>query len=342
MIKQLTALTLTGLLVFASCQKQQELTNGKDISYTEADFIDNEIIDPSANKNPDRHSNLKVVIRQVNNAENTYRLVLKVDSVGTDLDGDGVEEMVPLGEAATIEAGLSLPDPQNPDDALVIFNPDGLTFRKQNENGYYVFVSDAFTSDIDFDYELVGVQYRITPRWTHVAVTHKIAGSGQYFILPNGKSIEQAPKVTNFRAKGPGRAGAGSSAVFGAIRLTTFDDPMGEVSKLGIFAIVAAINDAKEKTQVRLEGGLVPVGVGNKLGVTIWANENCLGAYDEKNNQWNCEDVLLRPYTNFAVLLDASYILVSTNDGGNTKFPLCGEDINGSGTITVCGTTDHF
>ncbi len=298
------------LLVLASCQKPEDLAPGKDISYSESDFVDNEIINPSTNKNGDRKSNLKVVVRQVNNAENTYRLVLKVDSVSVDLNGDGVDELLPLGENAVVEAGLSLPNPNNPDDNLVVFGQSNLTFRKQNENGYYVFVSDAFTSDFDFDYELVEVSYRIG-RWkfdddaSQDPSYTKIVGSGQFFILPNGKTIEQAPKVTNFKAKGPGRAGAGASAVFGSMRLTTFDDPIGQVSSVRLFALVIGINTTKEETKVPLVADFKPIGTSSTIGVTIWANEQCIGNYDDKQTPpvWKCEDELLRPYTSFAVLL---------------------------------------
>lgn len=347
-MKQLTAITMVGLLLFASCQKERELTNGKDISYTEADFLDNEVIDPSANKNPDRHSNMKVVIRQVNNTENTYRLVLKVDSVSADIDGDGVEEMLPLGDDATVQAGLSLPNPQNPDDALVVFGQTSLTFRKQNENGYYVFVSDAFTSDFNFEYELVQVSYLIG-RWkfdddaSQDESYSKVAGSGQYFILPNGKSIEQDPDVTNFKAKGPGRAGAGSSAVFGSMRLTTFDDPIGQVKGVKLKVIVSGQADTGEKFRFPMEADFVPVGKSKALGVTIWTNERCMGNFDPSQDPptWVCEDQLFlkpppssKPIYNFTLAdILASILLVDEN--GRTLRSLDKGDL-------LAGSTDHF
>ncbi len=341
-MKQLTAMMALCLMVMVSCQNEQDLVTGKDISYTESDFVDNEIIDPSANKNGVRHSNMKVVIRKVNNAENTYRLVLKVDSVSVDIDGDGVEEMLALGDSATVQAGLSVANPVNPDDALLVFNSTSLSFRKQNENGYYVFVSDAFVSDLDFDYELVGIQYQINPRWTHIAISHKISGSGQYFILPGGRSIEQDPKVARVKIKGP-RGGESSSAIFNTIRVTTFDDPTGQLDKVLFKAVVIGINNTKEETKVPLEALLTPVGEGRALGVTIWANDDCVGYIDPKTNEWNCEDVLLRPYTSFAVLLDgASYISIETNGGGGKKVPLCGDgssiSISGGSlqTVDIC------
>ncbi len=333
-MKQLTALMMVSLLIFASCQKEIDVTNSKDISYAESDFVNNEIVSPNADKNGVRHSNLKVVIRKVNNAESTYRLVLKVDSVSADIDGDGLEEMLALGEDATVQAGLSVPNPLNPDDALVVFNSTSLTFRKQSENGYYVFVSDAFVSDLDFDYELVGVQYQINPRWTHVAVTHKVIGSGQFFILPNGKSIEQDPKIAKLKIQGPGRGGSGSSAVFNSIRITTFDDPTGQVASVVFKTIVIGINNTKEETVVPLEAILTPVGVGNALGVTIWANDDCVGYINPKNNQWECEDVWLRPYTNFGLLLDGANYLLAGDGSVIASFPL-NDDL-------LSGRTDHF
>lgn len=339
---------MVGLLAFASCQKEQELTSLKDVSYTEADFVDNEIIDLSANKNPDRRSNMKVVIRQVNNAENTYRLVLKVDSVSADLDGDGVEELLPLGDNATVQAGLSLPNPQNPDDALQVFSQTSLTFRKQTENGYYVFASDAFTSDFDFDYELVQVSYLIG-RWKFDDAGgqdesyQKIAGNGQYFILPSGKTIEQAPDVTNFRAKGPGRGGAGSSAVFGSMRLTTFDDPIGQVHGVKIKAMVSIDTDAGERIRIPMEADFAPLGKSSALGVTLWTNEQCMGYIDETQNPptWVCEDQLLtnpprsyKPFLDFTIA-EALYTYVLVDNNGRTLRSIDKGDL-------LAGSTDHF
>ncbi len=308
-MKQLTALMMVSLLIFASCQKEIDVTNGKDISYAESDFVDNEVIDHSANKNGARRSNMKVVIRQVNNAENTYRLVLKVDSVSADIDGDRVEEMVALGDNAIVQASLSVPNPLNPDDALLVFSQTSLTFRKQNENGYYVFVSDQFVTDVDFDYELVQLNYLIA-RWkfdddaSQDPSYQKIAGDGQYFILPNGKSVEQDPKVAKFRKKDPGAV-----KFFETFDMVSYDDPLGQVTQVVFKGVVFGLNNTKKEKEVPLEAILVETESSRSIGVAAWTLRDCINFYDENTKSWKCGNDIGSVFTDLRDFRGAVYLL---------------------------------
>jgi hypothetical protein len=233
-MKQLTALTMAFLLVFASCQKPEDLTPGKDISYTQADFVDNEAMVPGAEKAGNRKSDLKVVIRKVNNAENTYRLVLKVDSVALNVNAAELdpkfEPIYSLDLEPVVLASLTIPNPTNPDVDQVIFTKEQRAFRKTNENGYFVYVSDPFVTTVDFDYELVGIEYAIELKSNGLPIV--ISEKAEYFILPGGKSVEQDPKFANIKT--PKWVNQGGK-LYLVLTVTIEDDPAQAIDKVVFF-----------------------------------------------------------------------------------------------------------
>jgi hypothetical protein len=324
-MKHLTAIMILCMLVFASCQKEPALTNAKDISYSESDFVDNEVIGLNANKDGVRRSNLKVVIRQVNNTENTYRLVLKVDSVALNADAAELDpKFEPIYSLdVVVYAGLSVTDPNNPDIDKALFTKEQMVFRKQSENGYFVYVSDPFTTDVKFDYELVGVDYTIKVQSNSLPI--EVSAKSQYFILPSGKSVEQAPDIAKIRLSGPGRSGAGASAVFGKLKVTTFDDPIGEVTKI-IFkgTVTGTSNKSKEDKTVPLDVLLETQDVNRTIGVNTWTNGGCISFLDPETNEWKCEDVLSSLYTN---LRDAKGTFFLLDGNGRTVTTVVEDDL---------------
>lgn len=224
-MKQLTALAILCLMVFASCKKENPLT--ADNHTVAANFTDNEAIVPGADKAQDRKSNLKIIIRTVNNASrNTYQLVLKVDSVSVGTNAEGDEKLVAMAPDAIITAGLLIPDATNPDLDQHIFLKNSLQFTKVVENGYYVFVSDPFVTNSSFDYELVGVDYSI--KLPNNGQPIVVSDKNEYFILPGGKTVEQAPEFALI--KDPKWASGDL-----VMNVTIEDDPAEQVEKVVLF-----------------------------------------------------------------------------------------------------------
>ncbi|MDX2001742.1 MAG: hypothetical protein SFW35_04895 [Chitinophagales bacterium] len=306
-MKQLTTLMMLCLLVLASCQKEEPLTDNE-ATYTE--FLDNEAINLHANKDDVRRSNLKVVIRQVNNAANTYRLVLKVDSaqLNSVVPTDNPTFQPILGQDNVVNAGLSVPNPNNPDVDQVIFTKEQMVFRRTTENGYFVYVSDPFTTTVKFDYELVSIDYTLKVQSTDQPI--EVSAKSKYFILPSGKSVEQAPDIAKIRVSGPGRGGSGASAVFGAIRVTTFDDPIGDVAQVVFKGTLTgtSISDNKAKV-IAFTGLLNPVEVSRSIGVNVYANDKCLSYTDEQGTKWTCDEALLNSYSNLRDAQGTIYLL---------------------------------
>ncbi len=285
-MKHLTPIIILAIVLFSSCQKEPALNNGKDINYTQADFVNNEAIVPGAEKDGDRKSDLKVVIRKVSNAVNTYRLVLKVDSVQLNSvvateNPIGIDAM---GSMNNILAGLTIPNPTNPDLDQAIFTKNQLVFRKTNENGYFVFVSDPFETDVNFDYELVGVDYTLELK--HNGQPLVITDKADFFILPGGRSIEQAPEVARLK---PPRINllAGSKAV--KVGFVLANDPADQIDKVTFKGSLAAIDVNQKPVTIQLQGDLTKT-VSSAIGVSAWSNLGCLSYYNEATKEWRCLD----------------------------------------------------
>lgn len=286
-MKQLTALSLVCLLLFASCQKEPALVP-MDLG---SDFFDNEVTAIGADKNPLRHSNLKVVIRKAGNGPDTYRLVLKIDSVS--INGNGPEEMVALDDDATVTAGLFIPDSKNPDLTQVVFRPNQLTFRKQNENGYYVFVSDPFTSSIKFDYELVEVQYQVISfGGDPTAVT---VSKSQFFTLPGGKTIEQDPKPVR------GRIDVIPDGRVVYMRLVMADDPIQDVQSILLARKPYRVVNEDGTTEIITPASLAftKTKQGNNIGVSEWELALCNSL--PGRGVWECGNEILDGVTDYTI-----------------------------------------
>jgi len=304
-MKQLTALIMAFLLVFASCQKPNDLATGKDISYTQADFVDTEAIGVGAEKADDRKSDLKVVIRKVSNAVNTYRLVLKVDSVQLNsvVPTDNPTFQPITGQDNVISAGLTIPDPTNPDLDQSIIIKGQLVFRKQSENGYFVYVSDPFETTVKFDYELVTVDYNL--KVTNNSFPIEINEERDFFILPNGKTVEQAPEVARLK---PPRLNllAGSKTV--RVGSVISNDPAGQITKMLFKGNLTATDVNQKQVTLQVQMDLVKT-VNSAIGVSAWGYEGCLNYYDETTKQWKCEGDLSGKLSSIGILSGTLYLL---------------------------------
>jgi len=300
------------LLVFASCQKPEDHAPGKDISYTQADFVNNEAIVPGAEKAGDRKSDLKVVIRKVNNAENTYRLVLKVDSVQLNsvVPTDNPTFQPITGQDNVISAGISIPDPTNPDVDQVIFTKEQMVFRKTTENGYFVYVSDPFETTVNFDYELVSVEYAINLKNNGIPLV--ISDKADFFILPGGKSIEQAPEVAREKPTRLAQVGGNQQLKFG---LVVGNDPVGEVNKVTFEGSLIGTDANQKPLELKVQTTLAKTAT-SSIGVSTWASEGCLSYLDNSTTPpvWKCDDALLTRF-NDTITVSGAYFLINNNGG---------------------------
>jgi len=97
---------LVSLLAFTGCKK--ESINISEEHYSLSDFTDTRASQVGiVNKNEIGLSNLKAIIRKVENSDNKYRLILKIDSVyaevGKSAEGVPQFKMVALEFSAVVE-----------------------------------------------------------------------------------------------------------------------------------------------------------------------------------------------------------------------------------------------
>jgi hypothetical protein len=162
--------------------------------------------DNSSGKTGKRRTDMQVVIRKISNSSNQYRLVLKIDSVIMSVGEK--DYTIKLPAEATVTAGLAMNDPKDPKNVKLFFAKDQLEFKKENENGYAVYISDPFALEQPLTYELVNVSVRLE---TSFAVLLDkplyVDETEEHMVLENGKTIEQAPEVEkyNFDAKENGK-----------------------------------------------------------------------------------------------------------------------------------------
>ncbi len=225
----------------SGCKKENTIVNKNDEHYFVNDFIDSRAIDNNASRSNtiSPKSNLKAIIRKIPNTINQYRLILKVDSVEVQtaetIGGVPQFKMVAMEtfESITITAGLSIPDPMNPDKTSTLFSKSNLNFTKQNENGFFVYASAPFggpsgTTDEtsnSFDYELVNISYNMLLGLTTTSVL-TVSDEHLCFILPSGKAIEQNPDIE--KAKGFYK----NNGTLENIEITISGDPAQELESL--------------------------------------------------------------------------------------------------------------
>lgn len=245
----------------SGCKKENTIVNKNDEHYFVNDFIDSRATDNNASRSNtiSPKSNLKAIIRKIPNTINQYRLILKVDSVEVQtaetIGGVPQFKMVAMEtfESITITAGLSIPDPMNPDKTSTLFSKSNLNFTKQNENGFFVYASAPFggpsgTTDEttnSFDYELVNISYNMLLGLTTTSVL-TVSDEHLCFILPSGKAIEQNPVVE--KAKGLYK----NNGNIENIEITISGDPAQKIELLKFVPdpIYLDPNDPKSATQL--------------------------------------------------------------------------------------------
>lgn len=232
----------------AGCKKENIIVNKNDERYSVNDFIDSRATDNNASRSNtiSPKSNLKAIIRKIPNTINQYRLILKVDSVEVQtaetIGGVPQFKLVAMEtfESITITAGLSIPDPMNPDKTSTLFSKNNLNFTKQNENGFFVYASAPFagpsgTTDEttnSFDYELVNISYNMQLGVTASATSFlTVSDEHLCFILPSGKAIEQNPAVEKINMQGNWTNSIGKEYIKKMV-ITMSNDPAQEIAKL--------------------------------------------------------------------------------------------------------------
>lgn len=211
-------------MAFTSCKKETNTITDDVVHFSASDFQSG-ASNSNASRNNIQNSNLKIAIKPIANKKNTYRLALRIDSILITEKGDS--KMIPLPENTKLIAGLSIPNTEDPKATIVIFEKNALTFRKQNENGFSVFVSDPFTTDFNFDYELVEIQ--LGGEVPNMVIT--LAESHSFLILPNGSTVIQAPEVEKINTQGKWKHSSGKDYA-STVVFTIANDPAQEIKSL--------------------------------------------------------------------------------------------------------------
>lgn len=239
------AIVLVGVLAFTGCKK--ETINLNEERYSLNDFTDTRAAEAGVvYKNEIGPSNLRAIVRKVANLDNQYRLILKVDSVYTEAgkNAEGVPQfkMIALEmfeQTVIVTSGLSITDPLNPDKQSVFFNDGEMQFTKVQENGFYVYRSEPFTSSIDFEYELVNVQYTIKHGKSlrdgypdsGTVFSEFTTGNHLCFILPGGKALEQNPDIEKVTKQGKWTQANGRELAKTLV-VTIANDPAQQVAQI--------------------------------------------------------------------------------------------------------------
>jgi hypothetical protein len=149
-MKKIISFCLLASLAFTACRKDT-LSPVSESTHASVDDFQSPVSGGSNARRGSADDHLKIAIRKIENKENMYRLVIKMDSI--EITEKGETKLIALPKDATVTAGLSIPDDKDPKASKVIFEKNELNFKKQNEKGFTVFVSDPFTTDVNFDYE---------------------------------------------------------------------------------------------------------------------------------------------------------------------------------------------
>jgi len=242
-MKKIMTVVLVGLLAFTGCKKETVDINGA--HYSLSDFTDTRAIQAGvAYKNEIGLSNLKAIIRKVENSDNKYRLILKVDSiyaeVGKSAEGVPQFKMVALEmfDKVAVTAGLTMTDPLNPDKEIVFFTKESMQFTKENTNGFFVYASAPFagpsgtTDELQqsWDYVLVNIPYTIVG-FNGGIISAEISELPTCFILPSGNTIEQNPEVEKVNKQGKWLHASGKEFAKTMVVIIA-NDPAQEVAKL--------------------------------------------------------------------------------------------------------------
>jgi hypothetical protein len=226
-MKKIISLYLLSLLVFSACKKDT-LSPVSENTQSSVDDFQSQVSSGSYARRGTVDDHLKIAIRKVENKENTYRLVLKMDSLF--ITEKGETKLIALPKDATITAGLSIPNPEDPKASKVIFENNELNFKKQNEKGFTVFVSDPFTTEVNFDYELVRVK-TATNLGRRFGDFEVVEGWGDFIIVPPGRAISQNPEVVKTKTQGKWTHSSGVEFAKSLI-ITIANDPAQKINTL--------------------------------------------------------------------------------------------------------------
>lgn len=241
-MKKTLTLLLIAAIAFTGCKKETSNLNKE--QYSLSDFTDSRAVEAGvAYKNEIGLSNLKAIIRKVANSDNQYRLILKVDSIYTEVgkSAEGVPQfkMVALDmfEKVVVTAGLTMTDPLNPAKEIVFFTKGSMQFTKQNQNGFFVYASAPFTGPSGttdevnqfWDYELVNIPYTIVG-FNGGNISAEISELLACFILPSGNMIEQNPEIEKVNNQGKWLHISGKEFAKTMV-VTIANDPAQEIEK---------------------------------------------------------------------------------------------------------------
>jgi hypothetical protein len=226
-MKKIISFCLLASLAFTACRKDT-LSPVSESTHSTVDDFQSPVSGGSNARRGIADDHLKIAIRKIENKENMYRLVIKMDSI--EITEKGETKLVPLPKDATVTAGLSIPDDKDPKASKVIFEKNELNFKKQNEKGFTVFVSDPFTTDVNFDYELVSLEtsVRLVSHFGDLQIVH----SQEFFmIVPPGKAINQSPEVVKTKTQGKWTHSSGVEFAKSVI-ITVANDPAQKINTL--------------------------------------------------------------------------------------------------------------
>lgn len=268
-------------ILLSSCSKNEIIE--KDTTST---FSDSYMPNPDGSRdNSFRKTNMKIVLRKVNNEVNKYKLVVKVDSIAVEVDG--TTQYVDVPAEATITAGLSKQNPENIDIDQIIFSKGELAFTKENENGYAVYVSTPFTYNGTLEYELVKVTLGITTNFAILlGKPLNFNETETHMVQQNGKTIIQNPEPEKLL----GNQKNNGSVV---MQLAISGDPAGSIGY-----ILFKPEPIKPTTPGQLPKVLAPIelklkNANRNTGVNLYyANVSCFSYYDEQTGKWICLDKL--------------------------------------------------
>lgn len=197
-MKKIISLCLLGFLAFSACKKDT-VSPVSENTLVSVDDFQSQVSSGSNARKGASDAHLQIAIRKVENKANTYRLVLKMDSLF--ITEKGETKLIALPAGSTITAGLSIPNTEDPKASIVIFEKNKLNFKKQNEKGFTVFVSDPFTTDVNFEYELVRVETS-TNLGTRFGDFVEVERGYDFIFVPSLKAISQNPEVVKIKTQG--------------------------------------------------------------------------------------------------------------------------------------------
>jgi hypothetical protein len=188
----------------------------------------------------------------------------------------------------------------------VFFNDGEMQFTKVQENGFYVYKSEPFTSSIDFEYELVNVQYTIKHGKglrdgypdSGTVFSEFTTGNHLCFILPGGKAIEQNPDIEKVTKQGKW-TNANGREFAKTLVVTIANDPAQQVAQIIFVPDVVKVATGDPNNPVKyvqlptLE--LVKTHFNQNNGVARFSSDKIEPLYDDADTvpwEWSSSGVI--------------------------------------------------